>query len=91
MTFITRIRVFAFALAVTTLASSALADDQTPPTPDQLTTCPVSGEKLGGDMGKPYVFTYKGQEVKLCCPNCKADFDKNPDQYMLKIRGADKK
>jgi len=29
--------------------------------------------------------------VKLCCPNCKADFDKNPDQYMLKIRGADKK
>ncbi|HUA38853.1 MAG TPA: hypothetical protein VMA35_10720, partial [Candidatus Sulfopaludibacter sp.] len=47
------------------------------PKPDMLTTCPVSGDKLG-EMGKPYVFVYKGQEVKLCCPNCKKDFDKDP-------------
>jgi YHS domain-containing protein len=59
-----------------------------PPKPDLLTTCPVSGDKLG-DMGKPYVFVYKGQEVKLCCPDCKADFDKNPDKYMKLIRAAD--
>jgi YHS domain-containing protein len=61
----------------------------TPPKPDLLATCPVSGDKLG-DMGKPYVFAYKGQEVKLCCPDCKADFDKNPDKYMKMIRAADK-
>jgi len=41
-------------------------------------------------MGKPYVFVYQGQEVKLCCPDCKADFDKNPDKYMKMIRAADK-
>ncbi len=57
--------------------------------PDLLTTCPVSGDKLGADMGKPYVFEYKGQEVKLCCPMCKADFDKNPAKYLKKIRTAD--
>jgi YHS domain-containing protein len=59
--------------------------------PDRLPTCPVSGDKLGGDMGKPYTFVYKGQEVKLCCKSCKSDFDKNPAKYMAKIRKADKK
>jgi len=61
-----------------------------PPAPDKLATCPVSGEKLDGDMGKPLVFTYKNQEVKLCCKSCKKDFDKDPDKYMAKIRAADK-
>ena len=59
-------------------------------TPDQLTTCPVSGEKLG-EMGKPMVFTYKDQEVKLCCKGCKKDFDKDPEKYIKLIRAADKK
>ncbi len=58
--------------------------------PDKLTTCPVSGDKLGGDMGKPFVMEYKGQEVKLCCKDCKKDFDKNPAKYIKKIREADK-
>ena len=60
------------------------------PKPDLLKTCPVSGEKLGGDMGKPFVFTYQDQEVKLCCKGCKQDFDKTPDKFMKKIRKADK-
>lgn len=58
--------------------------------PDLLTTCPVSGEKLAGDMGEPFVFAYKGQEVKLCCKDCKEKFDKNPAKYIAKIRAADK-
>ncbi len=78
-------------LTATSLTTSALADDKTPPKPDLLTTCPVSGEKLGGDMGKPLVFTYKDQEVKLCCSHCKKNFDKDPDKYMALIRAADKK
>ena len=60
------------------------------PRPDLLTTCPVSGDKLG-EMGSPYVFVYKGQEIKLCCPGCKKDFDKDPAKYVTKIRVADKK
>jgi YHS domain-containing protein len=57
--------------------------------PDKMTTCPVSGDKLG-EMGKPFVIEYKGQEVKFCCKNCKKDFDKDPAKYMKKIREADK-
>jgi len=57
--------------------------------PDLLTTCPVSGDKLG-EMAPPYVFIYKGQEVKLCCSGCKKDFDKDPAKYLAKIRAADK-
>jgi YHS domain-containing protein len=58
--------------------------------PDLLPTCPVSGEKLG-DMGKPFTFVYKDQEVKLCCKGCKKDFDKDPEKYIKLIRAADKK
>jgi YHS domain-containing protein len=74
----------------TNAVNSTNSSNATQPKPDLLTTCPVSGDKLG-DMGKPYVFVYQGQEVKLCCPDCKADFDKNPDKYMKMIRAADKK
>lgn len=70
---------------------TAKADDSTKPAPkpDKMTTCPVSGDKLG-EMGKPFVFEYKGHEVKLCCPDCKKDFDKDPAKYMKKIEAADK-
>jgi len=77
------------AIAVAT-SLTVRAEDAKTPTPDKMTTCPVSGEKLDGDMGKPMVFTYKDQEVKLCCKGCKKDFDKDPDKYMTKIRAADK-
>ena len=60
------------------------------PKPDLLKTCPVSGEKLG-EMGKPVVFTWQDQEVKLCCNGCKKEFDKTPEKFMKKIRTADKK
>jgi YHS domain-containing protein len=65
-------------------------DVSTNAAPDLLKTCPVSGEKLG-EMGQPYVFIYKGQEVKLCCSGCKKDFDKDPNKFIVKIRVADKK
>ncbi|MGH7939958.1 MAG: hypothetical protein ACREE6_08190 [Limisphaerales bacterium] len=60
------------------------------PRPDLLKTCPVSGDKLG-EMGPPFTFVYQGREVKLCCPDCKDDFDKNPAKYMKRILAADKK
>jgi YHS domain-containing protein len=80
----------ALSLACVAAPIAAFATDQTnSPIPDKLTTCPVSGDKLG-EMGKPFVFEYKGQEVKLCCKNCKKDFDKDPAAYLKKIREADK-
>jgi YHS domain-containing protein len=76
------------ALPLTGLADGTNSATATPPKPDKLTTCPVSGEKLG-EMGKPYIFVYQGQEVKLCCSGCKKDFDKDPAKYLKKIRAAD--
>ncbi len=77
------------------LPFTGLADDTNSvapanPKPDLLATCPVSGDKLG-EMGKPVVFVYQGQEVKLCCPDCRKDFDKDPAKYISKIRAADNK
>jgi len=76
-----------FALPLNSLADDTNSAAATPPKPDKLTTCPVSGEKLG-EMGKPYVFVYQGQEVKLCCSGCKKDFDKDPAKYIKKIQDA---
>lgn len=80
--------------ALLVLASFTVkADDTTKkpaPKPDKLTTCPVSGDKLG-EMSKPYVFEYQGREVKLCCKDCKKDFEKDPAKYIKKIEAADAK
>lgn len=52
--------------------------------PYPLTTCIVTDEKLG-EMGKPVVFEYKGQEIKLCCKSCRKDFDKDPAKFLKKL------
>jgi YHS domain-containing protein len=59
------------------------------PKPYPLTTCIVSGEKLG-DMGKPYVFIYEGREIKLCCTSCLKEFKKDPAKYIKKLEEAEK-
>ena len=86
----------ALAVALFIFASTSRADgtnstSASAPKPDLLKTCPVSGEKFGGDMGEPVVFVYQGQEVKLCCPMCKPKFDKDPDKYMKVIKAAEVK
>jgi len=54
-----------------------------------LTTCVVSGEKLG-EMGDPYVFKHEGKEVKLCCKSCLKKFNAEPAKYLKKIEEAEK-
>ena len=59
--------------------------------PYTLKTCPVSDEKLGTDPDmKPFVFTHEGREIKLCCKDCKKDFDKDPKKFIKKIEEAEK-
>lgn len=58
--------------------------------PYTLDYCVVSGEKLGGSMGKPHTITYKGREIKFCCPGCEKVFKKDPDKYIKKIEEAEK-
>lgn len=52
--------------------------------PYPLATCVVSGEKLG-EMGKPVVFDYQGQEIKICCKSCRKKFDADPAAYLKKL------
>jgi YHS domain-containing protein len=74
-------------------ATTIRADD-TPPAklkPYILKTCIVSDEKLDGDMGKPFVYEYKGREIKFCCKDCLKDFNKNPDKFIKKLEKAEAK
>jgi len=72
------------------LSASLLADTEAKPKqaskekPYTLDTCIVSDEKLG-EMGEPFVTSYKGQQVKMCCKACNKDFTKNPDKYLKKL------
>ena len=35
--------------------------------------------------GEPYTFVHDGQEIKLCCKKCLADFKLNPSQYLARL------
>ena len=69
---------------------SRAADEQKAAKPYPLKTCIVSGEKLDS-MGKPYVFTHEGREIKLCCKGCLVDFKKDSIKRVKMIEEAEKK
>lgn len=72
-------------LSLTLLAdSNAKEKTASKDKPYTLDTCIVSDEKLG-EMGEPFVTSYKGQQVKMCCKSCNKDFTKNPDKYLKKL------
>lgn len=75
---------------VATAADHQHSGDAKATKPYALKTCIVSDEKLGGDMGKPFVFVYEAQEIKLCCKDCKRKFDKDPAKYIKKLTEAQK-
>ncbi len=76
--------VTAVAFALPVLAAES--KDKKAAKPYPLEKCIVSDEKLG-EMGKPYVFTHEGREIKLCCKSCLKDFNKEPAKYLKKIEG----
>ena len=71
-------------LSLAVLTLSACAGDAKP---YPLTTCVVSGEKLG-EMGKPVKVTSDGTEVQLCCKNCIKDFNKEPAKFVKMVKDA---
>ena len=80
-----------FALIITSLCLICQADDKLPAgvKPYPLDTCIVSDEKLG-TMGKPVVFVFENQEIKLCCKACRKDFDADPKKFLEKIKNGGK-
>jgi hypothetical protein len=51
--------------------------------PYPLTKCLVTDDAF--EHGKPYTFVHEGQEIKLCCKDCLADFKKAPSKYLSKL------
>jgi YHS domain-containing protein len=45
--------------------------------------CPVQGGKINKDL---YV-DYQGERVYFCCPACIPIFNKDPENYLRKMRG----
>ncbi len=42
-------------------------------------------------MGDPFVYNYKGREIKFCCKGCLKDFNKDPQKYIKLIDEAEAK
>lgn len=55
------------------------------PLPYPLTTCLVSDEALGGDMGEPVSLVDDGQEFKFCCKKCIKEFIIDPARWHQKL------
>lgn len=55
-----------------------------------LTTCVISDDKLGGDMGPPIAIEYEGREIQFCCKDCIDEFLKDPKTALAKIDAAKK-
>ena len=78
-------------LILVTLCLTTFAEDKLPAgvKPYPLDYCVVSNEKLGS-MGKPVVFIFENQEIKLCCKECRKDFDADPKKFLEKINNPSK-
>ncbi len=53
-----------------------------------ISTCVVSGEKLGGEMGDPVDRVIGNRLVRFCCSSCVAKFQKEPVGYFAKLDTA---
>jgi YHS domain-containing protein len=75
-------------ILLATLASIPTFGVENSAKPYPLDKCIVSDEKLGVE-GKPVVFVHEGQEIKLCCQDCRKDFDANPSKFLSKLPEAE--
>jgi hypothetical protein len=90
---------FTLPVLLVALSPLALAADPAPATQKTapaypLTTCVVSGEKLGG-MGDAFEYIHKeagkpDRRVLLCCEGCVDDFKKEPAKFLAKLDEAAK-
>ena len=91
-----RLRFLPVAALAALLPASLLALAQKDPAPKgspyTLTTCIVSGKTL---PEKPFVLVYStkdpvddGREIRFCCGDCAAKFQKDPKPYLSKIDAA---
>lgn len=84
------IALLAVALFSVSLTHAADGDKKVPvvPTTYPLKKCVISGDVLGGEMGKPIKVTSEGTDVYLCCKDCIKDFKKDPAKYAKMVKDA---
>ena len=87
-TFLTVLVLGSASVAPSAFAHSTDVHDYYPkPKAYPLAKCLVTDDKLG-EHGKPHVFTYKQQQIKLCCKSCRKEFKKDPPKYLRKLSAA---
>jgi YHS domain-containing protein len=64
----------------------SIIDDQLPLYP--ISSCLVSGEAFGGEMGEPANYVYGNRLVRFCCMGCLSSFSKKPGEYIAKLDEA---
>ena len=52
--------------------------------PNKGDICPVSGEEI--DPKSKITYEYKGKVYRFCCASCIADFKKDPEKYIRKMK-----
>ena len=55
-----------------------------------LTTCPVSKDKLGGDMSEAVDVVVGGRLVRVCCNDCVEKVEQEPAIFIAQIDAARK-
>ena len=89
---ITALALLAGALALVQAGCKSSPDSSTQAAakPYPLDYCLVSGDKIG-EMGKPIVIVYHGQQFKFCCSDCLPKFKEDPERYVKNLAEQEKK
>jgi hypothetical protein len=82
-----RMRMLVGAVLGLSLGGVVVAQQGPTTKPYPLSTCVVSGEKLGS-MGDPVVYLFEGREIKFCCSNCEKEFKADPAKFVKKLDEA---
>lgn len=87
------LKYFLIIAAVGLVSFVSRADNSTnaPAKPYPLKTCLVCNMELGMMGSTPYIFVYKGQQIKVCDESEKATFEKDPTKYLKLLAEAEAK
>lgn len=77
------------AVVVTTVAADKKTTDPkaAKAKPYPLKICVVTDDELKKDA---FTYVFQGREIKLCCDECKKDFEKEPAKYVKILEEAEK-
>ena len=69
------------ALSIVTIIGCKKSSTSSETTGIEQTICPV----MGNPIDKNVFVEYQGKKVYFCCPDCKAEFNADPEKYVAKL------